>query len=70
MNDKSRRDSMLPGGSGRAQARSGRLDKETQAKIGQQLRAMYDEVVRQGVPDRFAELLKQLERHDDKEPQP
>jgi hypothetical protein len=31
---------------------------------------MYDEVVRQGVPDRFSELLKQLEeRDDDKEPQ-
>lgn len=70
MNDKPRRDSMLPGSADRTQSRSGKLDKETQVKIGQQLRAMYDEVVRQGVPDRFAELLKQLERHDDKEPQP
>jgi hypothetical protein len=43
---------------------SGALDKETQAKIGQQLRAMYDDVVRQGVPDRFSDLLKQLERND------
>jgi hypothetical protein len=43
---------------------SGSLDKETQAKIGQQLRAMYDDVVRQGVPDRFSDLLKQLERDD------
>ncbi len=44
---------------------SGSLDKETQAKIGQQLRAMYDDVVRQGVPDRFSELLKRIEQSDD-----
>jgi len=48
-----------------AEQRPGKLDKETQVKIGQQLRAMYDEVVRQGVPDRFAELLRQLEQRDD-----
>lgn len=47
---------------------SGSLDKETQTKIGQQLRAMYDDVVRQGVPDRFTELLKKLERSEDEEP--
>jgi hypothetical protein len=29
---------------------------------------MYDEVVRQGVPDRFADLLKRLERSEDGEP--
>ena len=38
------------------------LGREIQAKIGQQLRAVYDDVVNQGVPDRFAELLKQLEQ--------
>jgi hypothetical protein len=43
---------------------SGSLDKETQSKIGQQLRAMYDDVVRQGVPDRFSELLKRLEKDE------
>jgi hypothetical protein len=48
---------------------SGALDKETQTKIGQQLRAMYDDVVRQGVPDRFADLLKRLERSEDEEPE-
>jgi hypothetical protein len=47
---------------------NGSLDKETQTKIGQQLRAMYDDVVRQGVPDRFADLLKRLERSEDEEP--
>jgi hypothetical protein len=44
-----------------AKPRSGGLDRQVQAKIGQQLRAMYDDVVDQGVPDRFAELLKKLD---------
>jgi hypothetical protein len=35
-----------------------KLGRDVQAKIGQQLRAiMYDDVVNQGVPDRFTELL-------------
>jgi hypothetical protein len=38
-----------------------RLDRGTRAKLGQQLRAMYDEVVSQGVPSRFAELLNGLD---------
>jgi hypothetical protein len=59
---------MLQGGSASTDNGSGKLDKETQTKIGQQLRAMYDEVVRQGVPDRFTELLRQLEKREDKEP--
>lgn len=37
------------------------LNREIQAKIGQQLRAMFDEVVQEGVPDRFANLLRQLD---------
>ena len=37
------------------------LNREIQAKIGQQLRAMFDEVVQEGVPDRFADLLRQLD---------
>jgi hypothetical protein len=44
-----------------AKPRSGGLDRQIQAKIGQQLRAMYDDVVDQGVPDRFADLLKKLD---------
>ena len=39
----------------------GRLNTEIQSRIGHQLRAMYDDVVRQGVPDRFAELIKKLD---------
>ncbi len=41
------------------------LNREIQAKIGQQLRAIYDDVVQEGVPDRFAELLQQLDRTSD-----
>ena len=37
-----------------------KLSREVQARLGQQLRAMYDEVVSQGVPDRFAELLNRI----------
>lgn len=58
-----------------AKPRSGGLDRQVQAKIGQQLRAMYDDVVDQGVPDRFSELLKKLDgaqnsaaKTDDQEP--
>ncbi|MDQ0353769.1 hypothetical protein J2S22_000683 [Rhodoplanes tepidamans] len=37
------------------------MNREIQTKIGQQLRAIYDDVVDQGVPDRFAELLRNLD---------
>jgi Anti-sigma factor NepR len=49
--------------SGKNQARLGR---DVQAKIGQQLRAMYDDVLNQGVPDRFSELLNRLDQKDEK----
>jgi hypothetical protein len=39
----------------------GRLGRDVQSKIGQQLRAMYDDVVSAGVPDRFTEMLQQLD---------
>ena len=44
-----------------APAKQGGLNPEIQARIGHQLRAMYDDVVRQGVPDRFAELIRKLD---------
>jgi hypothetical protein len=37
-----------------------RLGREVQARIGQQLRAMYNDVVSQGVPDHLADLLRRL----------
>ncbi|MBI5264723.1 MAG: hypothetical protein HY852_23250 [Bradyrhizobium sp.] len=39
----------------------GGLSAEIQSRIGHQLRAMYDDVVRQGVPERFAELVRKLD---------
>ncbi|HKA72128.1 MAG TPA: NepR family anti-sigma factor [Xanthobacteraceae bacterium] len=44
----------------------GRLGRDVQAKIGNQLRAIYDDVVQEGVPDRFVELLKRLDKKDEK----
>ncbi len=44
-----------------APGKPGALNAEIQSRIGHQLRAMYDDVVRQGVPDRFAELIKKLD---------
>ena len=44
-----------------ATGKQGGLSAEIQSRIGHQLRAMYDDVVRQGVPDRFAELIRKLD---------
>ncbi len=41
--------------------KQGGLNAEIQSRIGHQLRAMYDDIVRQGVPDRFAELIRKLD---------
>ena len=38
------------------------LGRDVQTKIGQQLRAIYDDVVNQGIPDRFVELLNKLDK--------
>jgi Anti-sigma factor NepR len=45
-----------------------KLGRDIQSKIGQQLRAMYDDVVNQGVPDRFSELLRRLDVTNDEKP--
>jgi hypothetical protein len=50
-----------------APGKQGGLNAEIQSRIGHQLRAMYDDVVRQGVPDRFADLIRKL---DASEPDP
>jgi hypothetical protein len=42
------------------------LGRDIQTKIGQQLRSMFDDVVKQGVPDRFVDLLGRLDQNDDK----
>jgi Anti-sigma factor NepR len=41
--------------------KKGGLNAEIQSRIGHQLRAMYDDVVRQGVPERFVELIRKLD---------
>ncbi len=38
-----------------------KLDSTSQKRIGDQLRAMYDDLMQQPVPDRFAELLGRLD---------
>jgi hypothetical protein len=48
-------------------AKPGKLGREVQARLGQQLRAMYDDVVSQGVPDRFAELINRLDDNGNKD---
>jgi hypothetical protein len=48
-------------------AKPGKLGRDVQARLGQQLRAMYDDVVNQGVPDRFADLLNRLEGNGNKD---
>jgi hypothetical protein len=47
----------------------GRLGRDVQSKIGQQLRAMYDDVVSAGVPDRFTEMLQQLDEKKEQQEQ-
>jgi len=44
-----------------------KLTRDVQARLGQQLRAMFDDVVNQGVPDRFTDLLNRLDGNGDKD---
>ncbi len=41
-----------------------RLGREVQARIGQQLRAMYNDVVNEGVPQHLADLVRRLSDQD------
>jgi hypothetical protein len=38
----------------------GRLSRHVQNKLGETLHAMFDEIVKEGVPDRFSKLLEQI----------
>ena len=42
--------------------KSAGIDPRVQNEIGKHLRAVYDDVISEPVPDRFMELLEQLER--------
>ena len=46
-----------------------KLSREVQARLGQQLRSMYDDVVNQGVPDRFTDLLNRINGDGNKDGQ-
>jgi hypothetical protein len=50
-------------------AKPAKLGRDVQARLGQQLRAMYDDVVNQGVPDRFHDLINRLDGSGKKDPQ-
>ena len=69
MNDgkKTKPDKPMPSAQ-RAAKSKGRLGPEIQNRIGHQLRTMYSDVVSEGVPDRFADLLRQLDDKDGSEP--
>ena len=43
----------------------GRLSREDQRRLGDILQRVYDEVLRQGVPDRFKDLLDQFDKDTD-----
>jgi hypothetical protein len=45
-----------------------KLGPHIKAKIGQQLRLMYGEIVNQGVPERFVEILRGLDDPPDEGP--
>ena len=42
-----------------------KLDRGIQTRIGDQLRAMYDDLMEQPVPDRFRDLLAKLEQNNE-----
>jgi hypothetical protein len=56
----------LENGSGGTLATDPKLDSGSQKRIGDQLRAMYDELMQQPVPDRFRDMLDQLDKNGQK----
>jgi hypothetical protein len=69
---KSRRPSTTSGNDLKARVEDSpaRLNRQIQAKLGEQLRQVYNDIVRQGVPDRFAELLARFDSETAKEEKP
>ena len=53
----------------RTNSKPAKLSREVQARLGQQLRAMYDDVVNQGVPERFTEMIKRINGNGNKDGQ-
>jgi hypothetical protein len=46
----------------------GRLGRDVQTRLGKTLQAYFDDVVKEGVPDRFKQLLDQFDERKDKGP--
>lgn len=53
----------------KSDSKPAKLGREVQARLGQQLRAMFDDVVNQGVPDRFADLINRIDGNGNKDGQ-
>ncbi len=53
----------------RPTSKPAKLSREVQARLGQQLRSMYDDVVNQGVPDRFSDLINRINGNGNKDGQ-
>ena len=53
----------------KSDSKPAKLSREVQARLGQQLRSLYDDVVNQGVPDRFTELLNRINGNGNKDRQ-
>jgi hypothetical protein len=51
-----------------ARKAGGRLSREDQRRLGDILQRVYDDVIHQGVPDRFKDLLSELEQRGDNVP--
>jgi hypothetical protein len=45
----------------------GRLTRDVQSKLGRTLQAYFDDVLKEGVPDRFKELLKEFDERNGKD---
>jgi len=66
MNDKIRQPPDTSMKAEKTKRKKGRLTADIQYKLGQQLRAMYTDVVNEGVPDQFSELIQRLDKRDEK----
>jgi Anti-sigma factor NepR len=53
----------------KSDAKPAKLSREVQARLGQQLRSLYDDVVNQGVPERFTELINRIDGNENKDGQ-
>ena len=47
--------------------RRGRLGRDAQVKLGKTLQAYFDDVVKEGIPDRFRSILQQADERKDRE---